>query len=899
MRLNEIFLLDAPQSSRPGWRRYGVAVAAIVIGGIARETLTPAVGPTALPFIFFFPAVAMAAWYGGLGPGLFAALGSALAADWFFIDSETFLSRTFSEAAALIAFLFGCAFIIGAIEAMHRTRVRLVRETAEKQLLSEERARAQNLLTTTLASIGDAVLVTNGRGEITFLNAEAERLTGWTSSEAAGKPLGDVFHVLNEMTRQPAENPVETVLRLGRVVGLANHTVLRARDGTEVPIDDSAAPIRAGDGPVIGVVLVFRDVTQQRKADFVRARLAAIVEFSGDAIATKDLNGVVQTWNAAAQRMFGYSPEEIQGKSITIIIPPDRMNEETEILADLRNGRPHQRIETIRITKDGRPLHVSVSVSPLKDMDGHVVGASKIIHDVTDIVVSRDALAREREMLVTTLKSIGDGVIVTDAESRITFLNPEAERLTGWTQAEAAGMPLQSVFRIVNEQTRQEAENPVAKVLRTGSVAGLANDTLLLARDASEKPIDDSAAPILHSDGRVLGVVLVFRDFTERRQAERAIRASQEALQEESLRKDKFLAILSHELRNPLAPVRMAVAALNRLAPPQPEQQKLRDVIERQTIQLTRLLDDLLDVSRISSGKISLRKERFNIGNAVAGAVEAIRPQMDARGHKLIVDAPSEPIYVEGDRTRLSQIFANLLSNAAKYTSSGGRITLSFRRADSNAVIRVTDTGIGLIPEQMSRIFEMFTQVDDSLERGEGGLGVGLALARTLVELHGGQIEVRSEGLGKGSEFTVRIPALAQKSSATSESEVLPAPLQPRRRILVADDNTDSAETLASFLRSAGHEVCTAHEGLSAVEMWNAFRPDFAILDIGMPKLNGYEVARHIRSLETAAHTVLIAVTGWGQEDDKRRAREAGFDHHLTKPVDPPVITKILGQHPL
>jgi PAS domain S-box-containing protein len=499
-------------------------------------------------------------------------------------------------------------------------------------------------------------------------------------------------------------------------------------------------------------------------------------------------------------------------------------------------------------------------------------------------------------MLATTLRSIGDGVIVTDAQSNVTFMNPEAERLTGWTQSEAAGMPLPRLFRIVNEDTRQEAESPVEKALRSGSVVGLANHTLLFAKDGSEKPIDDSAAPILHSDGRIFGVVLVFRDFTERRQAERAVRASQEALENESRRKDEFLAILSHELRNPLAPIRMAVAVLNKIGPSQPEQQQLRDVIDRQTTQLTRLLDDLLDVSRISSGKISLRKERFNIGNAVASAVESIRPQMDARKHELIVDAPSEPIFVDGDPARLSQIFVNLLSNAAKYTDRGGRITLTYRRAEGNAIIRVIDPGIGLTSEQMSRIFGMFAQVDDSLERGEGGLGVGLALARMLVELHEGQIEVRSAGLGKGSEFTVRIPALPQESASTSEIERGAAAPQIQRRILVADDNVDSAETLASLLRSAGHEVRTAHEGASAVETWSVFRPDLAILDIGMPKLNGYDVARQIRSRENGAHTVLVAVTGWGQEEDKRKARDAGFDHHLTKPVDPPAIVKILAQ---
>jgi len=891
-----MLLLELPPSARPWWWRYSVAIVVVVVAWIAREALTPSVGPTALPFIFFFPAVAVAAWYGGVGPGAFSAFASALAANWFILDPRQGpLAHVSYDIVAVVAFLFGSLFIAGAIEAMHRARARLLREIAQRELTDTERERVQNLLATTLASIGDGVIVTDARGNVTFLNSEAERLTNWTNSDASGKSLGDVFRVVNEVTRQPVENPVETVLRLGKVVGLANHTLLLSRNGKEVPIDDSAAPIRAGDGPIFGVVLVFRDVTEQRKADFARARLAAIVEFSGDAIVTKGLNGVVQTWNASAERMFGYRPEEIIGKSITLIIPVERMNEEVEILEDLRKGRPHMRVETVRIAKDGRSIPVSLSVSPLKDMDGRVIGASKIIHDITDVVAAREAFVRERELLTTTLQSIGDGVIVTDGEGHITFINPEAERLTGWTQSDAAGLSLPSVFHIVNEDTRQEVENPVEKVLRTGNVVGLANHTLLLARDGSEKPIDDSAAPILHTDGRIFGVVLVFRDFTERRQAERAMRASQEALHEESRRKDEFLAILSHELRNPLAPVRLGVALLNKVGPLEPEQQQLRDIIDRQTIQLTRLLDDLLDVSRISSGKISLRKERFNIGVAVSSAVESIRPQMDSRGHELIVDTTADPIYVDGDLARLSQVFANLLSNAAKYTDRGGRITLMVRREGSDAVIRVLDPGIGLTPEQTSRIFGMFAQVEASGGRGESGLGVGLALAKTLVELHAGNIEAKSAGLGKGSEFIVRIPRLPPELRPASEAERSAVTTQAQRRILVADDNVDSAETLASLLRSAGHDVRTAHDGVAAVEAWEALCPDLAILDIGMPKLTGYDVARQIRSREKT-RTVLIAVTGWGQDGDKRRAREAGFDHHLTKPVDPPAIVKILAE---
>ena len=1001
-----VFRPSVQPSDRSSLARFAFSAGTVVAGWLGRMALTPVVDPTALPFIFFFPAVVAAAWFGGWWAAIISLVLSALAAKWFFIAPvHDFLVSDVDDLAALGAFVFSCAFIIVAIEAMHRATARMTIEMANREAADAERAQTQQLLAATLASIGDGVIATNAAGRVTFLNAEAERLTCWKSGAAAGQRLDTVFRILNEETRQPVQNPVEKVLELGKTVGLANHTLLVARDGTEVPIDDSAAPIRTGDGPISGVVLVFRDVREQRKAEKEQAHLAAIVEFSGDAIITKDLNGIVQSWNAGAERLFGYRPEEIIGKPITLLIPSDRLNEESEILGRLRQGLPFERIETVRVHKEGRHIHVSLSVSPLKDKDNNVIGASKIIHDISDIVAARDALARERELLATTLRSIGDAVIVTDSESRVTFINPEAERLTGWKQAEAQGVALSELFRILDAETRQTMESPVERVLHTGGVVGLANHTVLVAKDGTETPIDDSAAPIVHSSGETVGVVLVFRDFTIRRQAEQKLRESEErfrsmadaapvliwvsgpdklctwfnqgwlafvgrsmdqelgmgwaehvhpddldrclgtynkafdtrtafsmtyrmkrhdgeyrwvldsgiprhepggrfmgyigcsiditdrqqaeeALHEASRRKDEFLAILSHELRNPLSPIRMAVTLLNSRSSPDPEMQDLRDTIDRQTKQLTRLLDDLLDVSRITSGKITLVKERIDLRSAVSSAVESVRPQMDSRNHELKVNTPAEPLLVEGDLARLAQIFANLLSNAAKYSEEGTTITVTLERSDTEAIFRVADEGIGISPDQISRIFEMFAQVDQSLERGQGGLGVGLSLAKKLVELHGGQIEAKSEGLGKGSEFVVRLPALIAPQETLQESPPETArSAQVRRRVLVADDNVDSAAMLTAVLHSAGHEVRTTYDGLTTLEAVAAFRPDVAILDIGMPRLNGYEVARRIRTY-LDPRVVLIAVTGWGQQEDKRLAIEAGFNHHLTKPVD-------------
>lgn len=506
--------------------RYAVAAGSVGLAIAVRSALTPSIGPTALPFITFFPAVAFAAWYGRFGSGMLSLVLSCVAANWFFIEPLGALQiTTVFNALALFAFVFAAGIIIAAIETMHSARERVAGE-------AERRHRAQAALAVTLSSIGDGVIATDALGCITLLNPEASRLTGWTEEEARGRRLPDVFRIFSERTRNPAENPVEKALRSGKAVGLANHTILVARDGAETPIDDSAAPIRQADGTVAGVVLVFRDVTSQRKAQEAKERLAAIVEHSGDVILTKDLNGVIQTWNASAQRLFGYTEEEIVGKSVTMLIPPERLREEEFILNRLRHGQPVEHLETVRLAKGGRQIHVALSVSPLKSEEGELIGASKVIHDVSDLVAAREALLREKQLLATTLASIGDAVVVTDAQGKVTFLNPEAERLTGWKNSEAAGRPLPEIFNIVNEQTRVRVENPVEKVMRHGGVVGLANHTVLIARDGTETPIDDSAAPIRDAGGPMFGVVLVFRDATRERHAQAMLRQSQAEIAE-------------------------------------------------------------------------------------------------------------------------------------------------------------------------------------------------------------------------------------------------------------------------------------------------------------------------------------------------------------------------------
>ena len=501
-----------------------------------------------------------------------------------------------------------------------------------------------------------------------------------------------------------------------------------------------------------------------------------------------------------------------------------------------------------------------------------------------------DVLHAERERFRTTLTSIGDAVVVTDAHGRITLMNPVAEALTRWG-AEAIGQPLETVFRIVNETTRDTVENPVSKVIRVGAIVGLANHTVLIAKDDAELPIDDSGAPIRDPRGRIVGVVLVFRDITGRRGTERA-------LEDADRRKDEFLAMLAHELRNPLAPIRNAAHTLALLGTGDDRVRWVSGVIERQVGLMTRLVDDLLDVSRIISGKITLQRSPISVREILTQAVEAARPPADGRGQALEVDVPEDAGRVDGDPVRLAQAVGNLLDNAIKYTDDGGRIRLHARVEADEVVIVVEDSGVGIEPELLPHVFDLFIQADRSLERKQGGLGLGLTLVRRLVEMHGGRVEATSAGQGRGSAFTIRLPRLDVEATAPLAVATPGAPDRPEgpaRRILVVDDHQDSTDSLALFLRLRGHEVHTAHDGPSALEAIERYRPDVVFLDLGLPGMSGYDVARRVRAMDDLGPLRLVALTGYGTDGDRQKTRDAGFDVHLAKPVDPRALDELLA----
>jgi PAS domain S-box-containing protein len=665
---------------------------------------------------------------------------------------------------------------------------KIAHDITERKRLARELEAQREWFRVTLGSIGDAVIASDPDGRVTYMNEPAETVTGWLASKAIGQPLAEVFRIINEKTRKPVENPADLVLRTGHVVGLANHTVLIDRNGRERPIADSAAPIRAAEGGILGVVLVFRDVTEQRRAE--------------------------------------------------------------------------------------------------------------------------DAIAEQREWFETTLESIGDAVIATDVQGHVVFMNPVAEHLTGWRLAEARGRSCAAVFNIINENSRRAVESPVMRVLAEGTVVGLANHTVLIAADGTERPIDDSGAPIRSRDGRVVGVVLVFRDVSERRRGElerrdaalererllEAERAARGDAERASRVKDEFVAMVSHELRTPLNAILGWTQLMVVPAASADVIARGLDVISRNTRLQAQLISDLLDISRIVTGKLRLDIEEVDLASVLGDAIDTVQQDADEKRIVINRDLNTNVGTIAGDAARVQQIVWNLLSNAIKFTPESGQISVRLRKAGLDAKITITDTGVGIHPDFLPHIFDRFRQADQSITRRFGGLGLGLSIVKHLVELHGGSIVAESAGTGRGTVFTIILPSSAGAPAA------LPSPSgaitrdagQPRDslndfRILVVEDEPDTCEFLDRFLRSYGADVIVARSAEEALSRLSGENVDIVVSDIGLPDVDGYDLMRRIRQRPANAGgaTPAVALTAYARTEDRMRALRAGYQAHLAKPIEP------------
>jgi PAS domain S-box-containing protein len=686
------------------------------------------------------------------------------------------------------------------------------------------------------------------------------------------------------------------------------------KDGSRFPAVVSVTALRDDQNAIIGYLLIGTDNTARKQAEEALLKAGALqnaifnsANFSS--IAT-DEKGVIQIFNVGAERMLGYAAAEVMNKITPADIsdPQEVITRAKALSAELGTTitpgfealvfKASRGIEDIYeltyIRKDGSRFPAIVSVTALRDAQGGIIGYLLIGTDNTarkQVEAERmllDQRVRDQQFYTRSLiESNIDALIATDPRGIITDVNKQMEALTGCTRDELIGAPFKDYFT-----NPERAEAGIKLVLGEGKVIDY--ELTARARDGKETVVSYSATTFHDRDRKLQGVFAAARDVTERKRYEQSLRLADQ-------RKDEFLAMLAHELRNPLAPIRNSLEILSMPGVDAETAARTREMMGRQVQNLVRLVDDLLDVSRVMQGKIEQRREHVDLGSIVACAIETVQPLMEAQGHELTVTLPSKPLFLDADPVRLAQVVGNLLTNAAKYTEAKGRIALIATREGNEAVLRLQDNGIGIAADILPRIFELFVQVDHAATRSQGGLGIGLTLVKNLVEMHQGSIEAHSDGLGTGSEFVMRLPLSKDEGGRMKdESETEPIHpssfiLHPSKRLLVIDDNQDAANSLAMLLRMQGYEVRVAHSGAEALALTRSYTPQVVFLDIGMPGMDGYEVARKLR-LQPGLHSVVLAaVTGWGQEEDRRRTTEAGFDHHLVKPPEPKAVQHVLA----
>jgi PAS domain S-box-containing protein len=500
-----------------------------------------------------------------------------------------------------------------------------------------------------------------------------------------------------------------------------------------------------------------------------------------------------------------------------------------------------------------------------------------------------DQPASKEELHNLMVEGVRDyAIILLDPNGQVVSWNVGAERILGYTDAEIIG---QHFSRFFTPEDRAAARPK--HELHEAAATGVAQDENWMLRKDGSRFYGSGTTTALR-DGELRGFAKIFRDLTERKRLEEELRRRADELAEADRRKDEFLAMLGHELRNPLAPVMNALEIMRQDRSENPVLQKARSMVERQVRHMTRLIDDLLDVTRITRGKVQLRREHVDLSIVVQRAVDTARPLVDTRRLTLSVSLPRAPVWVDADPARLEQVVGNLLNNAAKYTDPGGRIWVTAAETDGQAEIRVRDTGVGLSPELLPRVFDLFTQAERTLDRSQGGLGIGLTLVKSLVEMHGGAVSAQSGGPGRGSEFVVTLPTTLPPTTPLSGAGRAPPASASSMRVLIVDDNMDAADSLTMLLKLQGYETHTVNDGLSAVGAAVEFRPDVIFLDIGLPGADGYEVARQVRRKPGLERVVLIAMTGYGQESHRRRSEASGFSYHLVKPAEPAKVQELL-----
>ncbi len=610
-----------------------------------------------------------------------------------------------------------------------------------------------------------------------------------------------------------------------------------------------------------------------------------MVEQASDyAVFALDTEGRVVTWNTGAERIKGYTAEEILGRHFSLFYPADRIQSgwpQQELNAAVREGRFED--EGWRIRKDGSRFWANVVITALRDEDGKLIGFSKITRDLTERRSHEETLRHSEERFRLLIEGVQDyAIYMLDKAGVVTSWNSGAQRITGYARTEVVGKHFSCFYPHADIASGTPWEH-LALARRQGRVE---SEGWRLRKNGERFWARVVVSALYDSEGRLRGFAKVTQDLTERRHMEDLAKAAENV--------NEFIAMLAHELRNPLAPIRAAVHVLGMKA--EPDNQPLVSTIDRQSMQLAHIVDDMIDISSITRGRLRIERKPIDLREVVERSIETAKPALDQARHHVQIEVPTEEVPVLGDLQRLVQAVTNLLTNAARYTPEGGRVTVRVTSDDGEATLSVRDNGRGIEPDMVERIFDMFVQGRAPLQRVGGGLGIGLALARRIIELHGGSLNVASEGANRGSEFTLRLPRRETAAAEPQSPERAPSSRKATtpKRVLVVDDNADAADTLDLLLKTMGHRTCVAYDGRAALKLCEEFRPDVVLLDIGMPGMDGYEVARRLRSDATRGPTRIVAVTGWGQESDRERSKEAGFDMHLVKPIDTSALVQIL-----
>jgi len=876
-----------------------------------------------LPLTLFIIPVVVSAWVGGLRSGLLATLICGLASDYFLMEPHfSFFSLDAADWERLGLFLATSGLLSWLIEKAHiarrevETRAREAEQRQselEAQIAERERARAERerlmaeldteraRFKAIVEHIPAGVLMAEApSGRIVMGNPQVEQVLGHPVVLSPDiESYRDWLDYYVEGRRVEGRESVLAKSLQGEVV--AGREVLYHRgDGVNAWISISGTPIRDTSDKIVGGVVLITDIDEKKRASEAlrlnRERLSLAQKAARIGSFEWNIQTNVNIWTEETETIYGLPPGSFGGTHeawLERVHPEDRRRAEQDVYHAFVDGEFSSEWRTIWPNGAVRWLQAQGKV--FFDEAGQPLRLVGVNMDVTERKRAEEELrASERrlEMAMDASKlgswhvDFGANEMTCSAACKANFGRAPDDKFT-----------YKDLIETIHPEDRDRVLKAVEQIAPNREE--YQDEFRIIWPDGSLHWIAARGRCAYGADGRPLYLDGVTLDFTERRQMEESLRRQAEALREADRRKDDFLATLAHELRNPLAPISNAIQILTLRGDDPVVVAQTSEVMERQVQQIVRLVDDLLEVSRIGRGKISLQKAAMDLAEAVATAVETSRPLVEVHRHTLTVSLPQRPVYVEADAARLAQVLSNLLNNAAKYTEDGGRIDLIAECVNGEAVLRVCDNGIGIAPEKLPNVFDMFAQIEGATDRSQGGLGIGLTLVRRLVEMHGGKVEARSAGLGMGSEFLVRLPALTERlaESARNPAEHSSAHAhvsEGSRRVLIVDDNADSAESMAVLLRLHGHDVRLAHDGLAALEEAHAFRPDVIFLDLSLPKMDGYEVARRLRMEPATRSMTLVAMTGYGRDEDRQRTREAGFHLHLVKPVDFDLLEDLL-----